>query len=317
MHRLENSRLSLTIYPEYGARIDSFFDKALSKEWAWHPADYAGPRYRNDGSFDEHFEGGWEEVFPGDAETEIGALRYLDHGELWRAAWDVVSATDSSITLRCSCSGVPVDVRKTVELTETAVRLTYTFTNRSSVPIPFLFKLHPAIAIEAGDRISIPNSNVEPVDLAFSRIAREKVQTPFPFVKGEADRLDRIDTVRENDGETREFVYISDIDAGPVSVTSTTTGSTLDFTFDRSTTPFVWMLQSFGGWKSPAGESMFVLLIEPASTKPSDLREALENDTCAVLAPEEKRTIEFAIGVASSVDVAATPNRVQSFAVLE
>lgn len=48
--------------------------------------------------------------------------------------------------------------------------------------------------------------------------------------------------------------------------------------FDTASFPYVWMFQSYGGWRGH-----YVVVVEPCTTLPSDLEEACRNGTVALL----------------------------------
>ncbi|MCY7277957.1 MAG: aldose 1-epimerase family protein, partial [Phormidesmis sp. CAN_BIN44] len=56
-------------------------------------------------------------------------------------------------------------------------------------------------------------------------------------------------------------------------------------TFDTADFPYVWVLQSYGGWRD-----YYVLVMEPCTTIPYDLDVACQNGTAAQLKPKELQT---------------------------
>jgi hypothetical protein len=55
-------------------------------------------------------------------------------------------------------------------------------------------------------------------------------------------------------------------------------------TFDTTDFPYVWMFQSYGGWRDH-----YVIVVEPCTTMPFDLEEACRQHTVAYLHPQEKQ----------------------------
>jgi hypothetical protein len=75
---LENTEIRLTLRPDLGGRIDQLEDLQTGHSWLWHPSHYGPDTTRSlavGASFDDHWTGGWDEVFPNDAAGEFQGLR--------------------------------------------------------------------------------------------------------------------------------------------------------------------------------------------------------------------------------------------------
>jgi hypothetical protein len=279
---LENERVVATVRPDLGGRIDTLDDRRTGKAWLYHPPRYDGAsRALPVGtSFDDHWTGGLDEVFPNDAAGPFAGFDLVDHGELWSQAWDVIERSRHHVRLRLALRTVPVIVEKTVALdpARPEVRLVYRLEHLGEGELPYLFKQHAAVAVEPGDTLLLPDSHVEPVTLDFSTIIGREGRTPWPTARDRDGRVIRVDTVPRRGPSAREFVYASDLAEGWCGVRSARTGTALVFRFDRRQLPFVWLFQSYGGWRDH-----YVVVVEPASTMPYDLAVARERGTCAVL----------------------------------
>jgi galactose mutarotase-like enzyme len=286
---LDNSEIRLTIRPDMGGRIDQIEDRHTGHFWLWHPPHYTADATRSlpiGASFDDQWTGGWDEVFPNDAAGLFQGRNLVDHGELWSQRWQVVNRSPRSITLRYQCQTVPVRVEKTIQLDpqRPEAQLIYWFENQSDEQLPFLFKQHAAIAIEAGDEILLPDCWVEPAFLEFSKMIGQPGKTRFPnaiAANGEAIDLRR---VPPPSSQLQEFYYSSDLSRGYCGVRHQRTQSALLMTFDLADFPYVWMFQSYGGWRDH-----YVVVVEPCTTMPSDLEEACRRQTVAWLPPQTKQ----------------------------
>ena len=282
---LENSEIKLTIRPDLGGRIDQLVDQKTGHEWLWHPPGYDASQTRSlpvGAPFDEHWSGGWDEMFPNDGEGLFQNRHLVDHGELWSQAWNVVETTSSSIKMARFCETVPVSVQKTIRLEAAQARIEFQFHNKSDEAIPFLFKHHVAIAIEPEDEILLPDCLIEPVALGFSKIVGRAQKTHFPKAFAADGQEVDLRKVLPRSSQSQEFIYSSDLAKGECGIHNQRSGTALIMTFDQVDFPYVWVLQSYGGWRD-----YYVLVMEPCTTIPYDLDVACQNGTAAQLQPKE------------------------------
>jgi hypothetical protein len=286
---LENSEMRLTIRPDLGGRIDQLEDRQTGHFWLWHPSDYTPDTTRSlpvGASFDEEWTGGWDEVFPNDAAGAFQGRNLVDHGELWSQWWEILQCLPLSTTLGYQCQTVPVRVEKTIQLDpiRSEAKLIYEFENQSEEEIPFLFKHHAAIAIEAGDEILLPDCWVEPAFLEFSKLIGQPGKTRFPQAIGANGEAIDLRRMPPPSSQLQEFYYSFDLASGYCGIRNQRTQSALRMTFDTADFPFVWMFQSYGGWRDH-----YVVVVEPCTTMPFDLEEAVRRQTVAILSPQEKQ----------------------------
>lgn len=275
-----NDRMEVTVRPDLGGRIDRITDRQTGKDWLWHPAGYGGERRKLDigACFDDNWTGGWDDIFPSDAACQFRGLSLPDHGELWSQPWRVVALMQSAVVLSYACRTVPVTVEKTVAMAETGIDVRYLFENHSSLTLPFLFKLHPALAIEPGDRILLPDCSIEPVDMGFSSIIGRPGKTPFPLALDKDGREVRIDRIPGPDAQQQEFVYARGLSEAWCGVSNARTQRSFVIRFEAEQMPYVWVFGSYGKWRGH-----YVLMPEPCTNVPYDLETAFKNGTCGVL----------------------------------
>jgi galactose mutarotase-like enzyme len=286
---LENPEIRLTIRPDLGGRIDQLEDLKTGHSWLWHPSHYTPEATRSlaiGACFDDEWTGGWDEVFPNDAAGSFQGRNLVDHGELWSQQWEILNRSSLSITLGYQCQTVPVRVEKIIQLDLNRPQATmeYWFQNQSEEKVSFLFKHHAAIAIEAGDEILLPDCWVEPAFLEFSKLIGQPGKTRFPkaiAVNGESIDL-RV--IPPPSSQLQEFYYSFDLASGYCGIRNQRTQSALLMTFDTADFPYVWMFQSYGGWRDH-----YVIVVEPCTTMPFDLEEAYRQHTIAFLSPQEKQ----------------------------
>ena len=280
---LENAEAAIVIRPDLGARIDRLLDKRTGHDWIWHPPGYdaAQPRTIELGaSFDAHWTGGWDEIFPNDAEGEFQGRQLVDHGEFWSQSWNLLERSETCLKLGLTCQTVPVKVEKTIRLETAQVELSYKFENLSEQRVPFLFKQHAAIAIAANDEIILPDCEIEPVALEFSRIIGQPGKTKFPTAIASNGEVVYLNRTPDRASNLQEFYYSSGLSIGQCGIKNPRSRSALMMNFDLSDFPYVWMFQSYGGWNDH-----YVLVMEPCTTMPYDLEIAERNGTIATLEP--------------------------------
>jgi galactose mutarotase-like enzyme len=245
-------------------------------------------------SFDDVWSGGFEELFPNDAPGRFEGRDLPDHGELWNAPLSVVSQDELSLLLRRECRSVPARFEKGIALAGAGLVLQYRITNTSREPLHFLFKLHPAMDVEAGDRILLPGGRVTPVDQGFgTRFARGPAT--WPRVPDREGRPFDLSLVLPKSRAAREFVYVSDLPAGWCGIERAGGGERIIFEFPLEVFPFCWLFMTFGGWRD-----YYTVVLEPCTNMPKDLDVALTAGRCARL--DAGATLECAVRIRIETD---------------
>lgn len=299
MITLENERLLIRIGQGRGARIEHFIDKKNCKDWVWRSPVKEPTEARQNldlaASFDEHWAGGWDEVFPNDAPTEVEGHKLVDHGELWRRNWELAEEVrGNKVRFRLSCVTYPASVTKTFILHPGPPELTidYSIESLHDRPLPFIFKYHPALAIETDDSFRLPNSPMEPVALDFSTILGKEEKFIFPEGLDRDGRPVSIDRARPQDGRSREFVRLSELPEGSCALTNYRTKSELLMKFCHNTLPYVWLFQSYGGFMGH-----YVAMLEPTNAGHYDLAQAWSSGKCGVLQPGETKQLSLKLAI--------------------
>src|SRR5579871_2274880 len=116
--------------------------------------------------FDAGDASGWDECLPSVAacqvRTESGSAEIPDHGDLWRVEWQPMVREAHSVTYQGECFSLPLRLERTLTLTEGetgwTLTLDYSVTNLSLEKVPWSWAAHPLFAVDAGDRIVLPES---------------------------------------------------------------------------------------------------------------------------------------------------------------
>jgi galactose mutarotase-like enzyme len=104
---------------------------------------------------------GWDEMVPNvDAAQYPGPGRWAgtqlpDHGEAWRVKWSVLVESGDGASMECTGRVLPWRLRRRIDLTESAVRVDYTYRNDGESPLYAYWCAHPLFRYEAGMEIGV------------------------------------------------------------------------------------------------------------------------------------------------------------------
>jgi hypothetical protein len=263
-------------------------------EWIYFDAARRPATLPREVVYDDVWAGGFEELFPNDAPGLFDGNTLPDHGELWNAPFEVVSQEAKSVHLRYSCVTVPALVEKTLRLDDSAARviLRYRIDNIGKTHLRYLFKLHAAMRVEAGDRILLPGGTVTAVDPSFSRILAGAEAYRWPIVGGLAGSPSDLSIVRSRKSSLQEFVYVSDLPAGWCGILRARTGERLRFQYPLEVFPYCWLFITYGGWRGH-----YTVVLEPCTNMPKGLSAACAAGCCATLEAGESREFDVRLSV--------------------
>ncbi|HEY5914161.1 MAG TPA: hypothetical protein VJA21_26535, partial [Verrucomicrobiae bacterium] len=140
----------------------------------------------------------------------------------------------------------------------------------------FLWKLHAALNIAAGDVIDCPADRAQVVDLNYSRFA---TQSPFswPQLEGKS-----VNVVPAADG-TMDFFYLFDLRAGRMVWRRPSERIEFAYEFDPHVFPYAWLFATYGGFLGH-----YTAVLEPCTTMPISVNEAALKNQCSSLEPGQK-----------------------------
>jgi hypothetical protein len=276
---LQSDALAAVFAPGLGGRVLQLRDLKAGRDWLWRNDSVPLEAPPPGASYDDVWQGGFEELFPNDASGTIGGLTLPDHGELWAAPWEVMDQDATSVVMETIGTTTGSVVRKAITLAGSRMTITYTLSARRS--FPYLFKLHPAMAIDEDCTLDLPGGRIEQVSPGFGSILGDEDGVPWPGVA-------RLDVCRPAATKTREFVYVKDLAEGWCGVTDARRGCSLRIDFDRQRFPYCWLFITYGGWRDHN-----VVVLEPCTTHPKDLAAAVAAGTTPWIAEGER--VEFSV----------------------
>ena len=151
----------------------------------------------------------------------------------------------------------------------------YRIGNTTSAERHFMWKLHVALAVGPGDRITRPAATARVADSVWSRC-----RSIEPFAWPNAGVLD-VSLVPDDDGTT-EFVYLYDLAEGRMGM-RTVDGASIECRFDTDVFPCCCYFASYGGMHGAVTS-----VLEPCTTMPVSVNDAAANGFCSRLEPGEE-----------------------------
>jgi hypothetical protein len=288
---LENRLLRIVILPEAGAKIWQITYKPLDADLLWNNPRVPPTRLPMNARYDDVWSGGWDDLFPNDEAGAIEGEMYPDHGEFWTGEWQAepFSSNDEvGVRLRFITPISAISVDKTIRIRRDSGRVSFqhVLKNLGNTPFPFLWKLHPAMAVTPQHRIDFPSMKVslEPAFPGTLGNAPTSFNWPQTQINGQNIDLRRIPASSERQ---LYFFYGSDMEAGWCALTNTANRLACGFLFDQKVFPSCWLFASYGGWRN-----YNVAVLEPCTGYPLNFEAMRAAGRHRTLAPGEVLSTE-------------------------
>ena len=288
--RLENRWMAVEVLPDAGAKIFRLIDKVADRNVLWENKRIPPHRAPVFASMDDHWSGGWDEIFPGGApstDRNGEATPYM--GELWSAVgwqWHT-DRRDGEVFLTCSVETPITPGRYTrvlrlsddVPVLTSEIRLEHTGTRA----FDYALGTHPSLAISPRHRFDVPGTDVEVDEFGGeNRLGERGDRYTWPMLTlRDGTRLD----VRPIQGpEIRSFAlhYVHGLKAGWAACTDTSIQRGFGLVFDPDLFKVVWLWQVFGGWRGYYHAAM-----EAWTSWPGALADAVREGRARVMEPGE------------------------------
>jgi hypothetical protein len=284
MMTLENDELRLVACPWLGGRIMSLVDRRRDREWLvlGEPPAVPAAWARETAVFGGREAFGWDECLPTVAPCpdpfapRQPALR--DHGDQWgRPA--TLTLEPLALVTTWSQSRWPYRFERRIELEGAVARVEYRLRNQGDRPMPFLWSMHPLLALEPGALVRIERPVDPRVTSQMGARPSEPETAEWPVPAGPTG--------------TYLKAYARPPDPGRV-VARQPDGATLSFEWDQTFAPVVGLWLDFGGW--PESAPVWQVAIEPTTSGDDDLGSAIAAGRAAMLAPAD--TIAWSVQIA-------------------
>jgi len=292
---MQNEKVRLTVLPELGAKIYDIIYVPRGVNVLWHNPRVHPRKVPFGSRFDDVWSGGWDEIFPNDAESTVGNERYPDMGEVWSIEWDSEvheGRNESTLVTSVDCPITPVSISRRITMHKGASGFdcAYEFTNQGHDTVKFLWKIHPAFQINSSCRISVPATEGIVDNRYSSSFASERYRWPIA-VSREGKKVD-VSVVNPH-SNTCTLHYLTGLRDGRAALSDAVNGLKSTIKFQKEVMDSVWLFLAYGAWRG-----IFNAVIEPSTSYPYDLAEAITQGHVAELDGNGKlrASVSFEVG---------------------
>ncbi|MEV4565210.1 DUF4432 family protein [Nonomuraea sp. NPDC049419] len=309
---LDNERLRVTVLPGKGGDVVEFLHKPTDTDLVWlTPRGLRDPREHLQGApddvapFIDHYEGGWQDVFPnGGAPSAYRGARLAQHGEVAGLPWECAVVADSpeevAVRLSVRTRRLPYRMEKVLRLRSgtAALEIEARATNESGLPLHAMWGQHIVYGLpflRPGGRIRLPDGvTVIPHETPIAPGGRRvKAGGPWRWPVVPADGGGEVDlSVVPERGEPSDIVYLTGFDEGWYEITGAV-GFRVEW--DATLLPYLWMWQELGATTGyPWWGQAYTVGLEPFAGMPTDgLAAAVDNGTAMELGPYETKVLKM------------------------
>ncbi len=291
---LESDWLRASILPTVGAKIYDLVWKPAGKDILWHNPRILPQTYPVDGNFDNYWCGGWDDAFPTCDPCEYRGESYRGLGELRSVRWQVEDSgcDNEKVFVKLFAFGPinPVRAEKTVTLLAGSpiLRMRYEVMNIGPMPVEFIWGTHPALIAHEKQILRIPAKTGIVGQATDPRLGTPGQRYPWPRLETPAGVTDMAH-VQGIDAKIACGHYATDLEAGWYAVEDTRTGEGFLLKFPLEQCPYLWMWLVYGGWRG-----YHHIIVEPWTSYPNKLAEAVQQNTHRTLPPGGRFTAEVA-----------------------
>lgn len=286
---LENRFLRAVVLPGLGGKIISLVDKRADTELLWRNRRVPVRPVPTGSIFDDHFLGGWDELFPNDVPEELAGEPMPDHGELWTADCSATTgSSDGQVWIELAVRGVITGARTSRRLTlgnRSELSMDYTLESNSREPLPFLWKSHVAVALQLDTVIDLPAAELSVHEFGRPRARPEAATFGWPVLERDGRRYDFSKLPDCTGCGVSEFLMARSLEHGRCGVRHPTAGTGLTLEWDLAALPYCWTFASYGGgWRG-----LDVLVLEPCTGYGLSVTDGVARGDHQVLQPGERR----------------------------
>ncbi|MCL5069720.1 MAG: aldose 1-epimerase [Actinobacteria bacterium] len=310
---LENERIRVSIIVDRGTDIFEFLYKPKDIDFMWRSfrgirsLNFLPGNYLNEGNFSEFYYGGWQELFPnaGDSGTYKG-VRLPLHGELYSASWEYQIEQNEpkevvvKFYIRTYRSPYLVEKILKIKSKIPVLYINECITNESRETQDFMWGHHPAFGPPFLSENCI-------IDLPKCELINDKVnispttgrlaigyKSKWPITKGRKNEdidLSMIPSIKAN---SHDLAYIYGFKEGWYGITNRELKVGFGLRWDKDIFKYIWFWQVYGGAIAyPFYSTTYNIGLEPNSSYPPGIENAIKNKTSLKLEPKEKLKLEM------------------------
>ena len=281
---LQGDEIFLSVFPDAGGKILELIHKPTGFNLLWQNPRVGLQRTYAGAPFDDVWCGGWDELFPTDPPCDFDGNTYHDHGDLWIGPWEWTVERDNgeeaTVHLRRFSVSLPCLMEKWITLRRDSLSVTFRhrLSNLGVRPVPYMWNLHVAHAVEPGSRVHLPAASVGVEPPFFGRAGEGATESSWPLCEDGSGADQDLSHVPGPELGVTEWLFARDLRYGWCAVTHPSVGVGLEISFDPEVFSTVWLWGVFGGWRGH-----HFLLTEPCTSPPGSLADNVARGRAAVL----------------------------------
>lgn len=311
---IENELIRVTVLLDKGTDIYEFLYKPLDIDFMWRgpnplrdPRTFIPASSRENGFFQDFYFGGWQEVFPnGGVALKYKGVELGQHGEVSVIPWQcrIEKDTPEEVAARMwvrTCR-TPFYIEKTMRLRSGSAALVIDekIVNEGREEMEFMWGHHPAFGhpfLDETCRLDVPATRVEVHPFAAgdnSRLAPGASFDSYPIVADRDGGPHDLSLVPPPEAQTQEMCYLLGLKDGWYALTNTRRRAGFGMRWDKNLFPVVWLWEVFGGgWGYPWYGRTYNLALEPWTSWPGGMENAMRKGTTARIGPEQSIETSF------------------------
>jgi len=294
---LSSDSLRAEVLPELGAKISSLRLLPEGEELLQPPVRPYASRTR-EMAFEEGDASGIDECIPTVSGCEVGGAAMPDHGDFWRVPFRH-RREGEDLVLEAEGFSLPLRFEKRLSLSGDRLRMAYALRNLGDAPVEFLWSAHPGFAVEAGDRIVLPESVAE-VAVWYSggsRLGAPGRAHPWPHTRDENGAVIDLSLVGGAEDGVGDKLFAQAPPEGWVALDRRRLGRRIEVRFDPAQSPYLGLWLSYGGWPDGQPTRQHCVALEPCTSPADSLATAIERGGARSLAAGASWTWQIEIRV--------------------
>jgi galactose mutarotase-like enzyme len=299
---LESDQLRVSIAPRLGGKIASLGLKPGGEELLQGPLQ---PYALRTGymPFDASDASGWDECLPSvsacEVETAAGKVRVPDHGDFWQVEWQVVAQDESAVTIAAEGSSLPLRFSKVILLEENRLHVGYKVQNVGRHEVEYIWSAHPLFAVNAGDRIVLPDPVKEVVveGSAGERLGAKGTKHAWPQTTLRNHKACDLSIVGRPEDGVGDKLFTAAPAEGWCAIERRQLHRRVELQFDPRVSTYLGLWICYGGWPEGHANRQYCVALEPCNAMGDSLAEAQKEGRTARLAAGEGHAWQLVLKV--------------------
>ena len=307
---LENEVLRVTVVADKGTDIIEFLYKPKDVDFLWRTREGLRPPYlpssiRPSGTFMDHYEGGWQELFPNSGNRSLHQGAELgQHGEVAFLPWHYAIVKDDveEVAVRFEVRTVrtPFHLVKTLSLRrhESVLRIHERVSNEGGQAVDYVWGHHPALGhpfLDEHCRVVVPPCRIRTLaeyTNSRTRLAGDQVTT-WPVARSQNGEDVDISLIPAPDVQANDMVFLEGITDGWFAVTNTRQRLGFAMRYPAEVFNVLWYWQVYrGAFDYPFWGATYNIALEPCVSLPV-LEQAAKSGSALTLDAGESREVEL------------------------